>query len=196
MLQNAYFLAKIGFDTAENEPAKILQRFAAFFSIFQHFANFANARRSSPSASSFSRTFEVQLGSFNSLTARRVALGPSEKKKRVRDLEKIGHGYFLSRKRTIPWCPIAASASYATRQEEDVLSCATRSEGSSPFWGFTTRNVLVAKNLHVLSCSLCSELPDISIIFYFHIFQTFYVMQHLTNSKICVLSRQPRGVLQ
>ena len=24
MLKNAYFLAKIGFDTAENEPAKIL----------------------------------------------------------------------------------------------------------------------------------------------------------------------------
>ena len=28
MLSNAYFLAKIRFDTAENEPAKILQKFA------------------------------------------------------------------------------------------------------------------------------------------------------------------------
>ena len=30
MLSNAYFLAKIGFDTAENEPAKNLQNFANF----------------------------------------------------------------------------------------------------------------------------------------------------------------------
>ena len=35
MLQNAYFLTKIGFDTAENEPAKNVQ-------IFVKFANFAN----------------------------------------------------------------------------------------------------------------------------------------------------------
>ena len=35
MLSNAYFLAKIRFDTAENEPAKNLQKFA-------NFANFAN----------------------------------------------------------------------------------------------------------------------------------------------------------
>ena len=28
MLSNAYFLAKVGFDTAENEPAKNLQNFA------------------------------------------------------------------------------------------------------------------------------------------------------------------------
>ena len=35
MLSNAYFLAKFRFDTAENEPAKILQ----------NFANFANLRR-------------------------------------------------------------------------------------------------------------------------------------------------------
>ena len=30
MLSNAYFLAKIRFDTAENEPAKNLQKFANF----------------------------------------------------------------------------------------------------------------------------------------------------------------------
>ena len=30
MLSNAYFLAKFGFDTTENEPAKILQTFANF----------------------------------------------------------------------------------------------------------------------------------------------------------------------
>ena len=35
MLSNAYLLAKVRFDTAENEPAKILQKFA-------NFANFAN----------------------------------------------------------------------------------------------------------------------------------------------------------
>ena len=34
MLSNAYFLAKVRFDTAENEPAKNLQKFAKF-------ANFA-----------------------------------------------------------------------------------------------------------------------------------------------------------
>ena len=30
MLSNAYFLAKFRFDTAENEPAKNLQKFAKF----------------------------------------------------------------------------------------------------------------------------------------------------------------------
>ena len=35
MLSNAYFLAKFRFDTAENEPAKNLQKIA-------NFANFAN----------------------------------------------------------------------------------------------------------------------------------------------------------
>ena len=35
MLSNAYFLAKFRFDTAENEPAKDLQKFAKF-------ANFAD----------------------------------------------------------------------------------------------------------------------------------------------------------
>ena len=38
MLSNAYFLAKFRFDTAENEPAKNLQKFAKF----ANFANFAN----------------------------------------------------------------------------------------------------------------------------------------------------------
>ena len=38
MLSNAYFLAKIGADTAENEPAKNLQNFAKF----AKFANFAD----------------------------------------------------------------------------------------------------------------------------------------------------------
>ena len=40
--QNAYFLAKIRFDTAENEPAKKLQRIAKIISLnFPKFANFA-----------------------------------------------------------------------------------------------------------------------------------------------------------
>ena len=38
MLSNAYFLAKFRFDTAENEPAKNLQKFAKF----ANFANFAD----------------------------------------------------------------------------------------------------------------------------------------------------------
>ena len=45
MLSNAYFLAKISFDTAENEPAKNLQKFAKFAQIcknLQNFAKFAN----------------------------------------------------------------------------------------------------------------------------------------------------------
>ena len=35
MLSNAYFLAKFRFDTAENEPAKNLQKFANFASATQ-----------------------------------------------------------------------------------------------------------------------------------------------------------------
>ena len=45
MLSNAYFLAKFRFDTAENEPAKNLQNFAAFL-------NFANP---SPSPTNLGR---------------------------------------------------------------------------------------------------------------------------------------------
>ena len=41
MLSNAYFLAKIRFDTAENEPAKNLQNFA-------NFPNFANPNPRDP----------------------------------------------------------------------------------------------------------------------------------------------------
>ena len=43
MLQNAYWylLAKIGFDTAENEPAKNLQK---FLQKIADFANFAELR--------------------------------------------------------------------------------------------------------------------------------------------------------
>ena len=37
MLSNAYFLTKFRYDTAENEPAKNLQKFA-------NISNFANAR--------------------------------------------------------------------------------------------------------------------------------------------------------
>ena len=37
MLSNAYFLAKIRFDTAENEPAKNLQKFAKFWNYFCQF---------------------------------------------------------------------------------------------------------------------------------------------------------------
>ena len=39
MLSNAYFLAKIRFDTAENEPAKVLQKFARKKLIFANSAN-------------------------------------------------------------------------------------------------------------------------------------------------------------
>ena len=41
MLSNAYFLAKFRFDTAENEPAKNLQKIAKF-------ANFAAPNRLTP----------------------------------------------------------------------------------------------------------------------------------------------------
>ena len=41
MLSNAYFLAKFRFDTAENEPAKNLQKFA-------NFAKFANIADPNP----------------------------------------------------------------------------------------------------------------------------------------------------
>ena len=37
MLSNAYFLAKFGFDTAENEPAKNLQNFSNNFPNFPNF---------------------------------------------------------------------------------------------------------------------------------------------------------------
>ena len=36
MLSNAYFLAKFRFDTAENEPAKNLQKIANFLNFSQH----------------------------------------------------------------------------------------------------------------------------------------------------------------
>ena len=42
MLSNAYFLAKIRFDTAENEPAKNLQKKFKKFLKIANFANFAN----------------------------------------------------------------------------------------------------------------------------------------------------------
>ena len=45
MLSNAYFLAKIRFDTAENEPAKNLQTFA-------NFPNFASPNSSGRTAES------------------------------------------------------------------------------------------------------------------------------------------------
>ena len=44
MLSNAYFLAKFRFDTAENEPAKNLQKFANFPHFFSNFPNFRAAR--------------------------------------------------------------------------------------------------------------------------------------------------------
>ena len=43
MLSNAYFLAKLRFDTAENEPAKNLQKFLIFIK-FARFANFAPSK--------------------------------------------------------------------------------------------------------------------------------------------------------
>ena len=42
MLSNAYFLAQFHFDTAENEPAKMLQNSAKKIAEFANFASFAN----------------------------------------------------------------------------------------------------------------------------------------------------------
>ena len=42
MQSNVYFLAKFRFDTAENEPAKNLQKFCKICKILQNFAKFAN----------------------------------------------------------------------------------------------------------------------------------------------------------
>ena len=39
MLSNAYFLANFRFDTAENEPAKNLQKFAMYLAKFANFAD-------------------------------------------------------------------------------------------------------------------------------------------------------------
>ena len=50
MLSNAYFLAKFRFDTAENEPAKNLQKFAKQLARLANFANFANPNLSKRSA--------------------------------------------------------------------------------------------------------------------------------------------------
>ena len=45
MLSNAYFLAKFRFDTAENEPAKNLQKFAKICPNFANCANIPSAAR-------------------------------------------------------------------------------------------------------------------------------------------------------
>ena len=58
MLSNAYFLAKIRFDTAENEPAKNLQNLN--FANFLNFAN-PNSQRFSGSAAR-SRTAQLPRG--------------------------------------------------------------------------------------------------------------------------------------
>ena len=42
MLSNAYFLAKFRFDTAENEPAKNLQKICKVLTKFANFVNFAS----------------------------------------------------------------------------------------------------------------------------------------------------------
>ena len=55
MLSNAYFLAKFRFDTAENEPAKSLQKIK-----FANFPNFAN-----PNFARSMATFDADLGAFN-----------------------------------------------------------------------------------------------------------------------------------
>ena len=62
MLSNAYFLAKIRFDTAENEPAKNLQNFK-----FAEFANFADTnpltlRRSAGAAADAHRARRARRG--------------------------------------------------------------------------------------------------------------------------------------
>ena len=45
MLSNAYFLAKFRFDTAENEPAKNLQKIAQKIANFANFANRGGSSR-------------------------------------------------------------------------------------------------------------------------------------------------------
>ena len=48
MLSNAYFLAKFRFDTAENEPAKNLQKFDYFLGKLSNFPNFPNSANPNP----------------------------------------------------------------------------------------------------------------------------------------------------
>ena len=55
MLSNAYFLAKFRFDTAENEPAKNLQKFAKF-------ANFADPNQGSRARGRFRRAGGERCG--------------------------------------------------------------------------------------------------------------------------------------
>ena len=54
MLSNAYFLAKFRFDTAENEPAKNLQKFA-------NFPNFANPNPCRPSSLTPSQAYSFRM---------------------------------------------------------------------------------------------------------------------------------------
>ena len=69
MLSNAYFLAKFCFDTAENEPAKNLQKFA-------NFPNFANPKLGGPQA--------AQAGAQSALSVRVGKVGaPSEGRRPV-----------------------------------------------------------------------------------------------------------------
>ena len=64
MLSNAYFLAKFRFDTAENEPAKILQNFAKF-------ANCATSRNRTASAlQAFAASWAARVASFPQRHAR------------------------------------------------------------------------------------------------------------------------------
>ena len=62
MLSNAYFLAKFRFDTAENEPAKNLQKFA-------NFPNFANPSKIGKIWTTSTRT----AGSFSAVSKRNFA---------------------------------------------------------------------------------------------------------------------------
>ena len=68
MLSNAYFLAKIRFDTAENEPAKNLQ----------NFANFPNFAIPNLSFASLARTQQYPLRLFSGRPARDAAGPPRE----------------------------------------------------------------------------------------------------------------------
>ena len=70
MLSNAYFLAKFRFDTAENEPAKNLQKFAKF-------ANFADPNPLTPAAISPAdrKAFRPSTPSARSARSRSRGLG-------------------------------------------------------------------------------------------------------------------------
>ena len=73
MLSNAYFLAKFRFITAENEPAKSLQKFA-------NFPNFAN-----PNPDPFRTALDEELGAERAAAAEAAAAAAAAESKRRAD---------------------------------------------------------------------------------------------------------------